>query len=281
MATNTSEQTAEIERSGRLEAYRLTADPLIALIGAFYLVLLLIPHTVITSWNSSTVIMLLDVIFWTVITCDIAYRIWLAPSFRQRLSSLVMLALLLTGPFVFLAIREGARDLIRIALIAVVSLRAIESVRYFFRLRSILYIVSAVVLITVVAAVLVTSVESDAPHATITSLGMGVWWAVVTISTVGYGDTYPVTDAGRVVGAGLMFFGVAMFSILTATLAHSFAKREEQSPTGELAALHERLERIEQNQLRRQPARRTRVPRRPHRRTAPPHIGGMLPDDKE
>jgi len=280
VATETPDQIAEIERGGRLEVYRLTADPLIALIGAFYLVLLLIPHTVITSWNSARLILLLDVVFWGVITCDVAYRSWLAPTLRQRLPSLVMLGLLLTGPFVFLAIREDARDLIRIALIAVVSLRAIESVRYFFRLRSILYIVSAVVLIIIVAAVLVTSVEHDARRANITSLGTGVWWAVVTISSVGYGDTYPVTDAGRVIGTGLMFFGVAMFSILTATLAHSFAKREEQSPTGEFATLHERLERIEQNQLRRQPVRRTRAPRRPHRTTAPPRIGGM-PDDKE
>jgi voltage-gated potassium channel len=278
----TTRQIQQDERAGRLEAYRLKADPVIALISSFYLVLLLIPRVVITSWDSNIAITVLDVLFWTIITADVAYRAWLTPIRRNRLTLLAALALLLTGPFVFLAIPLHTRYLIRLALIAVVSLRAFNSVRFFFRLRSILYIISAVILMVVVFGVVITFTERDAPHSNITSLGSGIWWAAETVSTVGYGDTFPVTDTGRVIATGLMFFGVAVFSILTATLANSFARRaQEEEAVDEFVALHERLDRIEQSQSVRSRARRTRAPSRPSRRTPPPAIGMAPAHDQE
>lgn len=268
-------------QKARLETYRSKADPIIALIGAFYLVLLLIPRAILTSWDSSTAITLLDILFWSIITFDLAIRCWLAPTRRQRIPLLIALAFLLSGPFVFLAITAEKRLLIRMALIAVVSLRAVHSVRYFFRLRSIVYIIAAVILTVLVFAVLITSVEEKAPDANITSLGTGLWWAVSTISTVGYGDAYPVTDTGRVIAAALMFFGVAMFSILTATLASSFARREVESPSGEFASLHERLDRIEQTQLQIQTMQHPRATGQSGRRTNAPRIGKRSLPGKE
>lgn len=277
----TAEQMQREARAARLHAYRLKADPAIALISSFYLVLLLIPRVIITSWQSDYAITLLDVIFWSIITLDIAYRAWLTTDRRSRAVLLGGLALLLTGPFVFLAISVDTRLLIRLALIAVVSLRAINSVRYFFRLRSILYIVSAVLLMVVVFGVVMTFTERDAPHSNITTLSSGLWWAVVTVSTVGYGDTYPVTDTGRVIATALMIFGVAMFSILTATLANSFARRQSEGLPDQFDSLRERLERIERNQVAGRPVRRTRAPNRPPRRTPPPAIGAEPSNDKE
>lgn len=279
---DTTEQIQQDEREGRLDAYRLRADPAIALISSFYLVLLLIPRVVITSWQSNLSITILDVVFWIIITADIAYRAWLTTNRRNRLMLLVGLALLLTGPFVFLEIPEDARFLIRLALISVVSLRAFNSVRYFFRLRSILYIISAVILTVVVFGVAMTLVERDSPSANITSLGLGLWWAVVTVTTIGYGDKFPVTNTGRVIATGLMFFGVAVFSILTATLANSFGRREqEQEAVDEFVELHERLDRIEQNLSITSRTRRTRAPNRPSRRTPPPTAGMAPAHDKE
>jgi voltage-gated potassium channel len=278
---DSTEQIEQEERTGKLEAYRIRADPVIALISSFYLVLLLIPRVVINSSDSNLAITVLDVVFWTIITADVAYRAWLTTNRRNRLTLLLALALLLSGPFVFLAIPLESRYLIRLALISVVSLRAFNSVRYFFRLRSILYIVSAVALMVVVFGVVMTFTERDAPRANITSLGTGLWWAVVTVSTVGYGDTYPVTNTGRVIATGLMLFGVAMFSILTATLANSFARTAGESTTEQFATLHERLERIEQNQQAGRPSRRTRAPSRPPRKTPPPATGATPASDKE
>ncbi|SDY49180.1 voltage-gated potassium channel [Herbiconiux ginsengi] len=62
------------------------------------------------------------------------------------------------------------------------------------------------------------SAERDAPGATITSFGDAIWWACVTMTTVGYGDYYPVTVVGRVLAVILMFGGVAILGVATATI---------------------------------------------------------------
>ncbi|MCS5732405.1 potassium channel family protein [Herbiconiux daphne] len=60
--------------------------------------------------------------------------------------------------------------------------------------------------------------ERDAPGATITSFGDAVWWACVTMTTVGYGDYTPVTVLGRTLAVVLMFGGVAILGVATATI---------------------------------------------------------------
>ncbi|MDI6852848.1 MAG: potassium channel protein [Deltaproteobacteria bacterium] len=65
-----------------------------------------------------------------------------------------------------------------------------------------------------------------------TRLWKAAWWALVTLTTVGYGDVVPVTGAGRLVGAGLMFGGLLMLSLLTATIASVFVERKFRRERG-------------------------------------------------
>ena len=68
----------------------------------------------------------------------------------------------------------------------------------------------------------VLAAESSAPNANITSASDAIWWAYVTITTVGYGDQYPVSNAGRVVGIFVMTAGVGLFGTLSGFLANLF-----------------------------------------------------------
>ncbi len=61
--------------------------------------------------------------------------------------------------------------------------------------------------------------ESRAPNANILTGGEALWWSVVTITTVGYGDFYPVTDLGRLVAVFVMFAGVGIIGALASILA--------------------------------------------------------------
>ena len=75
--------------------------------------------------------------------------------------------------------------------------------------------------------------EEDASGANITTGGDAIWWAFVTITTVGYGDKFPVTTGGRVVGVLVMAGGVALFGTLTGYLANLFlAPHERGSDAG-------------------------------------------------
>jgi voltage-gated potassium channel Kch len=64
--------------------------------------------------------------------------------------------------------------------------------------------------------------EHDAPDANITSASDAIWFTIVTISTVGYGDQYPVTTAGRIAGALIIVVGVGIFGTFTGYLANLF-----------------------------------------------------------
>ncbi len=82
------------------------------------------------------------------------------------------------------------------------------------------------------SAVAVYLFELSAPDSSIRSVWDGLWWSVVTICTVGYGDKFPVSDAGRVVGILLMFSGIGLLSMLTATVASVMVEQKIKEGKG-------------------------------------------------
>ncbi|MAW59622.1 MAG: ion transporter [Planctomycetes bacterium] len=81
----------------------------------------------------------------------------------------------------------------------------------------------------VVLTILVLAFESQHPKATITTAGDALWWSVVTMSTVGYGDLYPVTTGGRVCAVMLMFVGIGVFGVIAGIFA-DFMMRMGRQP---------------------------------------------------
>jgi voltage-gated potassium channel len=130
-------------------------------------------------------------------------------------------------------------------------------------------------LVVLVGAVLVTRTDPDRYP----EFGTALWWAVTTVTTVGYGDVVPGSAAGRVVGGALMFVGIAAFACLTAVAASAIVvgevggqeqeiQREEREIEdvqriilARLTEIDARLERID---------RRGRLPRHPVRRRERP-----------
>lgn len=103
----------------------------------------------------------------------------------------------------------------------------------------------------VFSSIAVLNVESAA-GSTIKTAEDALWWSIATVTTVGYGDVYPTTTAGRLVAAVLMIAGVALFGTFTAAVASFFVqqdkRREEDKPDTiprQLHDLSERLERLE------------------------------------
>ncbi len=91
-------------------------------------------------------------------------------------------------------------------------------------------------------------------HGGFPSLGSGLWWAVQTVTTVGYGDHVPTTTAGQIVAALVMLLGIGFITVITASITSGFVARWqlERSPAADdapsaeqLRSIDERLERIE------------------------------------
>jgi len=89
------------------------------------------------------------------------------------------------------------------------------------------YLAASATLIVFMGSLAVLDAERDGPGP-IQHFGDAIWWALATITTVGYGDMYPVTTEGRFVAAGLMFCGIAVLGVVTATFASWLVERVEQ-----------------------------------------------------
>ncbi len=99
--------------------------------------------------------------------------------------------------------------------------------------RVAMYVGTASAIVIFVAALASLEAERTAPGSRIDSFGDALWWATTTVTTVGYGDLYPVTVTGRFVAAGLMVAGIALLGVVTASLASWLIERvaevEEES----------------------------------------------------
>lgn len=99
---------------------------------------------------------------------------------------------------------------------------------------TLLVAVFAAIVVLELASVLIIGAESQSPQANIHDASDAVWWSIVTMATVGYGDKYPVTNPGRVIGIFVMIVGVGLFSIMTSFLAQWFLRtRQPGTPASE------------------------------------------------
>ncbi len=111
----------------------------------------------------------------------------------------------------------------------------------------------AMVTILTFASVLMLIVEAGVPDANIHTAEDAIWWTLVTISTVGYGDYYPVTAAGHVIGGVVIICGVSFFGVISGYMASLFIAPDESERLEEQSQqirceLQEALERMEANQ---------------------------------
>ena len=86
-------------------------------------------------------------------------------------------------------------------------------------------------MLILLSSLLIVTVET-AEHSNIKTAGDALWWSLATVTTVGYGDLYPVTSLGRIIAVLLMLGGVGLFGSFTALVASYFTTREAEK-TGE------------------------------------------------
>lgn len=163
---------------------------------------------------------------WIAFLADYAVDLFLAEPRRQWFIhhpwELAIVALPVLRPLRLLRLLSVVAMLHRTSLIAV-------------RGRVAAYVVATTTLLVLVAGIAVLDAEQNTRGANITNIGDAWWWAFATITTVGYGDYYPVTRAGRLVAVVLMGCGVALLGSVTALLASWLV---EQVTTSKLERAH-------------------------------------------
>ena len=112
-------------------------------------------------------------------------------------------------------------------------------------IRAVRLVATVAIILAVIAAVLETIIDSG-----INGFSNALWWAIVTVTTVGYGDVVPTTTSGRIIAAVLMLAGVSAIPITTSLVVSVFITRlqadQRAQDVAQQAELIARLERIEQ-----------------------------------
>jgi voltage-gated potassium channel len=89
-----------------------------------------------------------------------------------------------------------------------------------------------VIVVVTVGSILIVLIEAPVEGSNIKTGADAVWWSIVTVSTVGYGDRFPVTPEGRLIGTLMIVMGVSLFSVLTSYIATQFmAMRKTSGPS--------------------------------------------------
>ncbi len=194
-------------------------------------------------------------VIWSVFVAELAFVVAVAPRKAAALRAhwLDVAIVLLTVPALgsFLSALRLARlaRLFRLLRLAVILGRALQAERVSsgaaFRL---------VGLMTALVVVVAGAAQSLVDEGAFPTIWDGIWWAVATVTTVGYGDLYPRSIQGRILAMLVMLFGIGFLSVLTAAIASRFVRTDTDSEEilakltrieSELAEVKRRLARAE------------------------------------
>jgi voltage-gated potassium channel len=220
-----------------------------------FLALLVIPsilldeHTTRLGFHQTA--LWLNWIVWLAFCGELVVKAWLAPDRRYflRHAWFDLIIVVLSPPFIGPEYLSGLRAvravrivrLLRVVRAVAVAGIALESARNVLAQKQLHYVVVATAVIVSLGAFGIYGVEHGQNPA-IGSIGDAFWWAIVTATTVGYGDISPTSTEGRLIAVVLMLVGIGAISILTATVASIFFDQDTQKRKAEFDRLEARLD---------------------------------------
>ena len=211
--------------------------------------LIVLPLVVDVSPAVEDAFLAVDHLIWAVFAAEYAIKVYLAPNRRRfiarHIPDVVIVLVPMLRPLRVLRSVQLLR-LLRLARLAAFAAKSVHETRGILRHRGLNWVLLIVLVLNLVAAAMVLEFERANPGANIDSYSDALWWAVTTITTVGYGDRFPMPPAGRGVAVLLMIAGIAMFGVITATIAAYFVEQKaEEDLADRLDQIMKRLERLE------------------------------------
>ena len=176
------------------------------------------------EWDLAELVMTLT---WVLFTVDYVVRLVLAEHrlkwFGRHLLDLAVVALPILRPL----------RLIRLVTVLAIFQRVAGKT---LRGKVVVYVAGSTVMLVYVASLAMLEAERPAPDAKIITFGDALWWACTTITTVGYGDLFPVTATGRCIAVGLMLGGIALIGTITASVAAWLVQKVAEEDGAEQSA---------------------------------------------
>jgi voltage-gated potassium channel len=227
----------------RLLRWRRWTDlPLVALaVGSMPLLLLELKRQELNSADQRF-LTIVNIVICAAFAIDYVVEFWLAGNkamFAKKewtslvivAAQLISLASTISAFGAFRVLRAGR--VIRLVVVVVRSVAiggaTFRNSKTAFRKHAAGFALGVAALTWITSAVAFTLVEDVGSKRRISSFGDALWWSTATITTVGYGDIFPVTAVGRVVGAFTMFIGISTFAVVTAKVAEFLVRPQRET----------------------------------------------------
>lgn len=206
-----------------------------ALLGIAWLVIAIVVLTADVNGSSSIVLVSTLFALWVFLLAEYLVRLVITPDrrgyLRRRWVEPATVAVPALQPWHLIGIEKMS------LLLQEAELR-VEAV---LRHHSLFRVLIAAAATLFLGAWLVLLFEEKAKSGNIHSYPDALWWAIVTVTTVGYGDRFPVSEGGRVVAVILMLLGISLIGVLTATIASVFVKEHTDANRDEYRKGHDDL----------------------------------------
>lgn len=190
-------------------------DPYLLALAAAMVPLIVGPYVSEISDTVERWFLIGDIVIWVVFALDLAVRAWLAENRRRFLLTHWAEVLIVIVP-IFRPLR-----LLRLLLL-------LPRISEILKRRAVGGSLAAALIAIVLATISVALIERSG-GGQIGDWGTALWWALATVTTVGYGDVVPQTLVGRVIGSVLMFVGIGVFGVLTANVAAWFIESDDDA----------------------------------------------------
>lgn|SRR5215813_3908587 len=214
----------------------------LTILALLWLPILIIPLVVDLPADVAVTFNAFDYFVWAAFVVEYLVKLYLAPSrwqfFTHHLLDLAVVALPMFRPLRALRLFR----LVNLARVGIVFANGLRRTRAVAAHRGLHLVLLAVLGVVIVCSAMELGFEQQVSGSSIRNFGDALWWAIVTVTTVGYGDRYPVSAGGRGVAVVLMLIGIGLIGVLTATVASYFV---EEKADQDKAELNERLTRIE------------------------------------
>lgn len=186
----------------------------LSLIYTFAYVYPIFAYPIPQNWNKA--FHLVEYTTWAIFVIDYGIQLKLASNKKRFLRSELLSMMLIAIPFL-----RPVRAMRGIVFLRHASTRPKDSL--LMTLPWMIATLGGLMMLIMAAAVL--NVERFAPNSTIHNTGDALWWSLVTVTTIGYGDKYPVTGEGRLLAAVLIIFGIGLVASLTGYFASAIIKQ--------------------------------------------------------
>ena len=240
------------DRQAALERFEATVELPLLVLAVAMVPLLVVPLLVDLPSRLKSTFVAADWLIWAAFAFEYVVRLVLTTQrwrfVRREWASLLIIVLPFLRP---LRVVRSARAIRLLRMGRLVSLlKAVTEKARRLLVRHHLHYAVLVTGVLILGGAALALVVEEGQGGTIETFGDALWWAVSTVSTAGYGDTFPVTPAGRGIAAFLMIAGIALFGVLTANIAAFFVEQdvhEDRDPLIEkLDEVLRRLDRLEE-----------------------------------